>query len=277
MKNTILIFILLLTLSTLAEAQGKRGRQYSIGVEIGPTGSLGFTSISNANIMSDTQIETAGTSFDYKYGGRISISRIAGKPFSSMLSIYSEYLFNTFKKEFDISIISAINSNYKKELEFKTADFIFAFRYIYYFGNHYGFPVYFDVGLSLTNFKKIDEKNSIENENFYKNSSYNENIKSAILGVGIYRKFINFGLRLNYGIDDLLGNETYMISDGVYDNKLINKSFPNDYKIYSPTKRVTVELKVEINLALFSFSRGSCGREGFNLFHFGTSPRYFWK
>ncbi len=196
-KIIILVMFFHITSQFTASAQKKRGRQYRIGTEVGMTGSFGLASLSNKNISLDNNVSSTYSSFEKHYGGRFSISRIAKKPFSSLISIYGEYLFNDFKKNYNITLNSPLVDSYNKEQSYQLVDYIFAFRYIYLFGNYFEKPIYFDVGVSLSNLKTITENNSIENDLFYSNNSnnlfqnnYNQNIKSIILGVGMYKRFL---------------------------------------------------------------------------------------
>ncbi len=71
-------------------------------------------------------------------------------------------------------------------------------------------------------------------------------------------------------------NNNYLIYDGLYNNQYINPTFIEQYISNKPTKLMTIEIKLEINIPLISYARGSCGSSRLALFRFPLTPRYYW-
>lgn len=288
MKTNFLLLLIILTSFSFSSAQKKKfGKQFLIGTEFGFTGSLGKASLLNTNINADKNIESNVLFTDKKYGGRFSISRIGKKPFSSMISLYGEYLFNDFTKKYNLTLNTDNVGNYNKKLEFKVLDYIFAARYIYFFENRksfYGNPIYFDLGIGISNFETITETNSVtealllsQDVAYDLKGNYASSIKSLIIGFGIYRKMVNFGLRFSYSLDNLATDNYFAINDGLYNDSFSNPNYLNSYSDYNPIKKLSVELKLEFNLALLSYGRCDYSKVGFAPFAFRLDPAYYWK
>jgi len=284
MKSLIYLILILFCVQLNVFSQKKHDRQIVVGTEIGFTGSLGVANINCKNINSDENIKAIPLNFANQYGGRLAITRIAKKPFSSMISFYGEYIFNNYKKSFDIDLNSIYAKTYVKNLKFNTLEYIAALRYIYFFGNYYQNPIYFDFGFSISNLKKISEKNSIESSLFNSHNAdyklidnFNSNLKAIVFGTGFYGKMFNLGINLHYQLDDLLQPNKYLISDGVYDNPVFNSEYNSQYSNFSATNLFSMQIKLEFNMALFSFRRCSNGSKSFLFFHFPVDVRYYWK
>jgi len=288
MKKIVFFSLLFIVCNSTFFAQKKQfGKQFLIGTEIGFTGGLGISSIHNQNMRNDLNITSNDLLTDKRYGFRASVSRIAKKPNSSMISIYGEYVYNIFQADYNSTVNVNNIGTYNKKLSFKTLDYIFAARYIYFFENakgYYGNPIYFDLGLGISNIQALTETNSGQittynriAEDYSFQTDFAPNTKSLIIGAGMYRKHVTFGFRFYYGIDNLMNEGFYLVNDGVYDDVFLNNQYLESYINYTPTKKISLELKLEINLSLFSYGRCDMSRVGWSLFKFPIEPGYFWR
>lgn len=279
--------LLIISFTYSFSQQKKFGRQFLIGTELGLTGGIGSGMLTNKNIKNDVSVERQTFFTDKRYGLQFAISYIGKKPYSSMLSLYGEYVYNKFSPEYLLTVNTENIGTYNKTLNFKTADKVFALRYIYFFegrNSYYGLPLYFDLGMSLSTPEEFTETNGAHSLDFRREAEdyafaeeFNTNTKNLFIGIGFYKKFFNFGLRFYYGLDNMLADNMNISNDGIYDDALLNPNFESAYINYVPTKKLGIELKFEINLPIMSYGRCDYARVGFAPFSFPVSPGYFWK
>ncbi|MBN2662805.1 MAG: hypothetical protein JXR68_04075 [Bacteroidales bacterium] len=257
--------------------------QFIFATEFGATAGLGITSLSNTNFSFDNNVNGSNSTFSPRYGGRFAMSRLGKHPYSCLISIYGEYLFNNFSKIYNFNTSSIGVENYSKAIKFKGVDYIAALRYVYFFGNYYQHPFYADLGLSISNISSVSETNSIESPYFYSNNTnydpltnYNTDVKAILFGLGIYKKTFNLGIRFYIGIDDFFNTDYDFTQDGLYNNLSLNPDYTNIYNNHTEAKIFSAELKLEINIPFFSIAK-ECRGTILRPFAFPIRLRYFWK
>lgn len=242
-----------------------------------------MSSLSNTSYSFDNNVTGQNSTFSSRYGGRVSFSRLGKHPYSCLISVYGEYLFNNYSKTYGLNVENLGYDNYNKVLNFKVTDYVLALRYVYFFGNYYEYPFYADLGVSLSNVTSLIENNSVENNLLNTNNTdysplnnYNSDIKAIVFGFGIYKKLVNVGLRFYFGIDDYFNGSYNFTQDGFYNNPTINPEYSQTYSTYLPAQNFSAELKIELNLALFSIQR-ACRGISVLPFAFPIRPRTYWR
>ena len=288
-KITVLLFCILI----ISISYAQKRKQFILGSYVGSISSIGVANIMNSNIKNDNSIDDGSISFLKSWGGRAGLIFIGKKPKWVFPSVYGEYKRNYFKKSYTNIMYEPSSANfYNKEINYKTNDISLIFRVVKIIKQKprsrktkmYNFKpkLYFDLGAKITTFNTVTENNisfpdSLNNNLFINNTidNYKSNYKSIVAGIGFWGRIFELGIQFSYSLDNMMLENKYTLSDGVYDNPAINTDFENKYNTYAPTKMFSVELTLGINLYLLNFTRRSCGGMGFQLGFNPTTSRYW--
>jgi len=244
-KYSVLILLIFSTTTTFAQKR-KKNKDAIKWISISAKGGVGNSILLNKDVADEKNVSLDYLSLSYCYGGKLTFT------YGESLGFGIEALSSKFGQKYDIK---QDNFTYNKNLQLKSLDYVFFFRYSGEGG------AYFELGPKFTNLKSQNLTNSID-DNFKAQDNlldfYKKKYTSLMLGFGFSairteRFTMNMGLRGAYALGDLVNDhQQYILNDQVYiPQKTVNEASTNPFSL---------QIMLEFNYFFAFWGDASCGR-----------------
>ena len=233
-------FIFFISLNTFSQAW----------VDCGLKGGYGITGLINSNVWNEPKIDPL-ISTGYAFGGKLGLN------FNLNYQITIDFIGKSSNQRYLFEPTETIGSR-EKNIRYNAFEIPLLFRHNSDNGS------FLEIGPQFSFLTGVTETTNEQNINSY----FQSNNLGAVLGFGSYifggdNAYLVFGLRIHYGIQDILSNEGgrnltkhYPINDGEMD--VYSSDF--EFNSYAPTNPISGLAYLEFNYDLAYLVTSSCKR-----------------
>lgn len=238
----------LLNLNTFAQAW----------VDVGLKGGVGAAQMINSNVWQDANIAN-------KFGLGYSVGGKLGLNFNLKYQVTFDFMYSTHVQEFEFQP-TGTSTLFSKNISYRSFDMPLLFRHNSDGGS------FFEIGPQislLSNF--IEDQNNIETDI---SSSFTGSQLGAVIGFGSFlvgsnNSYLVFGIRIHYGLQDILTAEGGKNTKSPFPINNGERSFddPNfEYDDYKITNQISGLIYLEFNYDLAYLVRSNCKRTAIKFF-----------
>jgi hypothetical protein len=242
MKKIIILTVLLIAAISV---NGQRRGQVIKWISLSAKGGVGNSVLLNTDAVNEQYANLNFLTPSYAYGGRFTFT------YGDNIGLGLDLLSVSFGQEY--SLVTP-DFSYEKKIALRSLDYTVFFRYN---GNQGG---YFEAGPVFTKLLSAEETNSAEANvplqddlmNIYANNYTNIMLGFGMAVMRTERLDLNLGVRLNYGLDDIVPEHSdYILDDGVFQPEIISDKSTNP---------ISAKFLVELNYYFAFWGDASCGQ-----------------
>jgi len=242
MKKIIILTVFLIAAFSVS---GQRRGQVIKWLSLSAKGGVGNSVLLNTDVFNEKYADLNLLTPSLAFGGRFTFT------YGDNIGFGLDLLSVSYGQEYSLA---TPDLSYEKKLALKSLDYTVFFRYT---GNQGG---YFEAGPVFTKLISAEETNSIAGNfspradlmNIYENNYTNLMIGFGMSALRTERLDLNLGLRVNYGLDDMVPEHSdYILNDGVFQPEIMSEKSTNP---------ISAKFIVELNYYFAFWGDASCGQ-----------------